>query len=218
MNYAQNKEQEVILNYFDKLNRGVTPPDYIVNGAGPTFLDLGANDGITFSNTRALAERGFKGVLVEPSPKAFALLEKNYEGLKGFYLYPYAISGHNGNIILHESGSLINKNDVALVSTVNAFEMKRFENVTSYTPTMVKCFKWKTFLNRLTIKEFDFISADCEGSEMDFLPDMDLTNTKLICLEHNGKAELKKQYLECTSKYGLSNIIYESGENIIISR
>jgi hypothetical protein len=50
VSYSQNKEEEVILNYF--------------NGHVGTFVDLGANDGITFSNTRALAERGWKGVLI----------------------------------------------------------------------------------------------------------------------------------------------------------
>jgi FkbM family methyltransferase len=204
MAYSQNKEEEVILNYF--------------NGQTGSFIDIGANDGIKFSNTRALAERGWKGVLIEPSPKAYAKLKEVYNGHKGFYLYNFAIGNKNGKDFLQESGALCSASDVGLVSTFHSHEMDRFKTTVKYEPVEVKVFKWKTFLNRLTIKEFEFISADCEGSEMDFLPDMDLSSTKLICLEHNGKEELKKQYLEVTSKYGLNKIIYESGENIIISR
>src|SRR6266566_887458 len=44
------------------------------------FLDIGAFDGLTFSNTRCLAELGWGGVLVEPSPAAFVHLMKGYEG------------------------------------------------------------------------------------------------------------------------------------------
>lgn len=202
--YSQSSEEKIILDYF--------------NGQTGSFLDVGANNGVTFSNTRALAERGWKGVLIEPSPKAYAKLKEVYNGHKGFYLYNYALGSHNGKAMLQESGPLCSAADIGLVSTFHSHEMDRFKTTVKYEPVEVKVFKWKTFLNRLTIKEFDFISADCEGSEMDFLPDMDLSYTKLICLEHNGKEELKKQYIEVTSKYGLNKIIYESGENIIISR
>ena len=84
MKYSQNNEEEVILNYFD--------------GKIGTFLDVGANDGVTLSNTRALAERGWRGVLIEPSPKAFALLKENYKGKDGFYFYPFALGETNGEI------------------------------------------------------------------------------------------------------------------------
>jgi len=55
--YSQNLEQNYILEYF-KDRRG-------------TFIDIGANDGLTLSNTRALVELGWRGVFVEPSPMAF---------------------------------------------------------------------------------------------------------------------------------------------------
>lgn len=201
MNYSQNNEQQVILDYF--------------NGHIGTFIDIGANDGKTFSNVRALAERQWKGVFVEPSPKAFAQLEKNYEGLKGFYFYNVAISDHNGNAVLHESGNLVSQNDVALVSTFHAHEMDRFKSTVKYEPVTVKCFKWKTFLNRLAIKKFDFITADCEGDELNILPDMDLTETKMICIEWNSKPELKVEYEKYLNGFKL---VYTSGENLIYAR
>lgn len=199
--YSQNAEEEVILKYFQ--------------GKTGTFIDIGSNDGITFSNTRALAERGWKGVLVEPSPKAFAKLKELYNGHKGFYLYPYALGSHNGKAMLQESGPLCSASDVGLVSTFHAHEMDRFKRTVSYTPTEVKIYKWKTFLNRLTIKEFDFISMDCEGGEMDILPDMDLSKTSLICLEWNSKPEIKTEYEKYLEGFKL---IYTSAENLIYGR
>jgi len=207
MNYSQSNEQEVILNYFSSSDNKI-----IHNGS---FIDIGANDGRTFSNTRALAERGWRGVLIEPSPKAYAKLKELYSGHKGFYLYNYAIGSHNGKAMLQESGSLCSDSDVGLVSTFHSHEQDRFKRTVQYEPVEVKIFKWKTFLNRLTIKEFDFISMDCEGSELDILPDMDLTKTKCICLEWNSKPELKTEYEKYLTGF---NLIYTSGENLIYAR
>ena len=204
MNYSQNLEQQTILDYF--------------KGYVGTFCSLGENDGITFSNVRALIERGWVGVCVEPDPEAFKRLHERYIGYRGIYCYNYAIGDHNGKKILQKSSSLLQSGDTGLVSTFNASEMERFKSVVQYTPVEVQCYTWRTALNRWAIRTFDFISVDCEGSEMQFLPDMDLIGTQLICLEHNGKNEIKNQYLELTSKYGLNKIIYESAENIIVCR
>lgn len=199
--YSQNNEDAIIRQYFgDKKG---------------TFIEIGANDGITLSNTRALAELGWRGVLVEPSPKAYERLVKNYEGMKGFYTYPFALSNHNGNAILHESGPLITSQDVALVSTFHAHEMDRFKMSVNYGPITVKCFTWKTFLNRLSIKQFDFISLDIEGEEMNVLPDMDLTTTSMVCIEFNSKPELKVEYEKYLDGF---KVIYTSAENLIYAR
>lgn len=199
--HSQNAEEEVILKYFE--------------GKTGTFLSVGENDGITFSNVRALAERNWRGVMVEPSPKAFERLQKLYEGHKGFYLYPFALGNYNGKAMLQESGPLCSPQDVGLVSTFHSNEMDRFKRTVSYEPVEVKIFKWKTFLNRLTIKEFNFISMDIEGNELDVLPDMDLSKCEMICLEWNSKPELKVEYEKYLSGFRL---IYTSGENLIYAR
>jgi FkbM family methyltransferase len=200
-NYSQNNEQQVILDYF--------------KGKVGTFISLGENDGETFSNVRALVLSGWRGVMVEPSPKAFERLKALYRGHKGIYIYPYAISGHNGKAILQESGPLCSAADVGLVSTFHAHEMDRFKRSVSYEPVEIRCFKWKTFLNRLSIKEFDFISLDIEGEEMNVLPDMDLSKTSMICIEWNSNANLKSAYKEYLDGF---NLLYVSAENLIYAR
>lgn len=204
MRFSQNLEEDVILQYFG-------------NHVG-TFCSVGENDGVTFSNVRALALRNWSGVMIEPDPDAFARLQELYKNYKKLYTYQYAIGDHNGVAMLQKSSSLLKNGDTGLVSTFHPSEMERFKSVVSYEPVEVKMFKWKTALNRFKIKKFDFISIDIEGGELTVLPDMDLTDTKLICLEHNGSPEKKRAFLECTSKYGINKIIYESGENVIIAR
>jgi FkbM family methyltransferase len=201
MAYSQNQEEQIILEYFgDRVG---------------TFLSIGENDGKTFSNVRALAERNWTGVMVEPSPKAFEKLKSLYDGHKGLYIYPFAISGHNGKAMLQESGPLCSAADVGLVSTFHQHEKERFQRSVKYDPIEVKTFRWKTFLNRLKIKQFDFVSIDAEGSDLEILSQMDLSEVKCICLEWNSKPEVKvsfEQYLE-----GF-NLIYTSGENLIYGR
>lgn len=199
--YSQNKEEEIIKDYF--------------NGKPGIFCSLGENDGETFSNVRALALNGWKGVMVEPSPKAFEKLSYLYKDHKGFYLYQFAISNHNGKDILQESGNLCSASDIGLVSTFNQSEMSRFKNTVTYTPVEVRTYKWKTFLNRLKYKEFDFISIDIEGHELNVLPDIDLSKTSCICLEWNLKPELKQEYEKYLNGF---NLIYTSSENLIYVR
>ena len=200
--FAQNEEDFIISEYFASKPHG-------------TFMDIGANDGVTFSNTRLMALKGWKGCLVEPSPKAYEKLVALYKGFKGFYTYNVALSNHNGNAILHESGPLCSAQDVALVSTFHAHEMDRFKKSVTYEPITVKCFTWKTFLNRLSIKQFDLISIDVEGEELSILPDINLDQTSMIVIEWNSKPELKVEYEKYLAGFRL---VYTSAENLIYAR
>lgn len=203
MNYSQNSEQEVILKYF--------------GGFVGAFLDLGSNDGVTLSNTRALADRGWSGCFVEPSPVAFSKLKSLYEKEKKgrFYMYNCAVGNHNGVATLHDSGSLLKVGDSGLVSTLVPAEKKRFERLLDYHEVEVKVFRWKTLLNRMTIKKFEFISIDCEGLDADILDQIDVSETQCVCIEWNGHHDLKERF---SNKLEGFRIIYTSGENLIFAR
>lgn len=199
MNYSQNNEQEIILKYF--------------GGNIGTFIDIGANDGKTLSNTFALTEQGWKGVLVEPSPKAFALLKENYKGKQG-YLYNFALGETNGTVKLFDCESHLNKGDHGLLSTLVESERKRWTKE-QFNEIEVKCFRWKTFLNRLSVKDFDFISMDIEGMEVSLLKQIDLRSTSMVCLEWNSKTQVKAEFDKLMIGF---NIIYTSPENLIYAR
>lgn len=202
-NYSQNQEQQHIINYFGDFKG--------------TFLSVGENDGQTLSNVRALAELGWCGVMVEPAPLAYAKLKQLYSKEKKgcFYTYNCAIGDHNGKGTLFDSGTLLKSGDTSLVSTLIAEEKKRFESVLSYTPVEVDVYKWKTFLNRLTIKKFDFVSIDAEGADLTILQQMDITDVKALCIEHNGNEVLKQRYSEIMHGF---KIIYTSAENLLFAR
>ena len=91
--------------------------------------------------------------------------------------------------------------------------MQRFRSITSYTPVEVKVFRWKTFLNRVKYKTFDFISIDAEGLDLDILRQIDLSNTRMVCVEWNGKQ--KEEFIAACPGFRL---IHENGENLIFAR
>lgn len=67
--HSQFGEQAAILAWADEVES---------QGLRGSFVDVGAYDGRTFSNTYALAQRGWGGVCIEPAPDAYKLLEARY--------------------------------------------------------------------------------------------------------------------------------------------
>jgi hypothetical protein len=156
--------------------------------------------------------------LIDASPKAIVKCKALYEGRKDIHIYQWAISKqfkNNGTQLLQESGSLLGKDDVGLVSTFHKHEMDRFSRTVKYEPVETKTWKWKTAHNRMPIKKFDFISLDIEGGELDVLPDMDLTDVKVICLEWNGVPNTKLHFEKYLEGFKL---IYTSAENLLYAR
>lgn len=203
--YSQNKEQQHILNYFRLQN--------IKLG---TFLDIGANDGVTLSNVRALAESGWGGVLVEPSETCYKKALENYEYYKNVQIYQLAISDRTCEMDFFESGEHLGKGDHSLLSSLSEDETKRWVKE-SFTKTKVLSYTWFDFLYEIETKKFDFISIDAEGYDYKILSQMDLNELecKLVCVEWNGKDfELFDNYF---NKYGF-NLIHENAENLIYGK
>lgn len=206
--YSQNGEQAIILNYFGD-RKGV-------------FLDIGANDGVTFSNARALNELGWKGVLVEPSPSAYKKLGENYWPPVGgaVYLIPAAITTADGPIDLYDSGTHLKKGDVALLSTTVPKEMDRWKKSgEQFTKTSVRGITFETLMKETGHTHFDMISIDVEGADLDVLRQIDLTavGCQLLCIECNQRKDDERAVDEYCRKHGMK-LLARSYENLIYAR
>lgn len=60
-------------------------------------VDIGAHDGLSGSNSRALLEQGWRGLLVEPIPSIFAELQRNCADLPNVRLVQAACSDRTGS-------------------------------------------------------------------------------------------------------------------------
>jgi FkbM family methyltransferase len=170
-NYSQNNEQLYIERYFG---------DFV-----GTLLDIGANDGKTFSNSLGLIEKGWRAFLVEPSPTAFAKLEElHYENENVDYLNA-AVGTENKVADYFDMGQHINQGDSSLLSTLVANEMKRWAG-TSFIQRRVDMITYERMCDKFQEDTFDFITIDAEGMDIAILKQIDLTHVRCLCIEYNN--------------------------------
>jgi len=178
--YSQNNEQEVILDFFGE-EQG-------------TFLDIGSNDGITLSNTRALYETGWSGACIEPDPNAFKQLRELYKEQDDVMLYNIAIGDRTGLERMWCSGTHLGKGDVGLLSTLKKSELNRWKSSgEEFEEREVMVMSWHDFYENSKYERFDFINIDAEGNDLGILRqiNVDQTQTRLICIEWNGVHETR---------------------------
>lgn len=160
MDYSQWGEQAIILDFFKGKVDG-------------TFVDLGAFDGRTGSNTRALAELGWAGVLVEASPFAFVELVKEMAPFPKVQLVNATIMPFNGLTPFFETRSQVSTAETA--HKVGEW-LKHCFQVAAVTPlTLLGVFGGY----------FDFVSVDVEGVDLDVIRVLGplLAGTSLLCYE-----------------------------------
>lgn len=166
--YSQRDEEKFILDYF--------------KGDG-NFLDIGAYDGKTFSNTHALALKGWKGVCVEPSKCVYRTLEELYSKNKNIELYNTCIGDYDGEIDFYDSGGdAVSSTDTTHVQLWSTH--CKFEKTTSEIMTVA------SLLKESKIKTFDFVNIDVENDSLAFsiLRQLDIKGlgVKMFIIECQG--------------------------------
>lgn len=209
--YSQNNEDEIIFNWFQTKCESKERP--------LSVLDIGANDGKTFSNSLLFIENGWEAHLLEPS-SVFERCKSLHEGNKLVSVYKLGIAEQNGIIDFYESGSF-EGHDKALVSCVDPNEMTRWGNSVSFEKTEAQFLTFEDFLFKYNLdkKRFDFISIDAEGLDWEILSqiDLDLHETQCVCVEWNSINDLDLRFTKYCNNFGL----YEqerNAENIIFVR
>lgn len=200
--YSQNDEESIILDFFKDYEPG-------------TLLDLGANDGKTLSNSLALIELGWKGTLVEASPSVYPRLVELHESRDYIDLINMAVGKENGFGKFFESGELLGKGDISLVSSLKAEEKIRWSGLnTNFKEIDVEVVDFKTLLSISKYKKFDFVTIDIEGMEVDVVPQINFKElgTRIAIIEWNGKDA--NVYDSHMSKFGFQ-LIHVNGENRI---
>jgi FkbM family methyltransferase len=205
--YSQNKEEEIILQFFGD-RKG-------------TLLSIGENDGQTLSNSLRLIELGWNAVLVEPSPVAFSKMMRLHKDRKSHIIcVNAAVADKEGVFSFYESGTHLKQGDTALLSTLDPEEMKRWEKSgEQFQEIKVNVINYAGLLELAQpLNTFDFITIDAEGVDMSILKQIDLSETQLICVEWNLDLENKAKIQNYCSSFGLNEVIYECAENLIIAR
>lgn len=203
--HSQNNEAEIILNYFGK-HKG-------------TVLEIGANDGITLSNSYDLIKSGWQGYLLEPGNVCADLIQL-YKGNNQVHIYNVGIGLENERVPFYESGAHVkNGIDKGLVSSIHEHETLRWrKSGVQFNKTEIELVTFEDWYKLAGSPILDFISIDTEGCEVQILKQIDLSYVKCecICIEWNGVTDLDKLYRDYCAQFGLKEIA-RNRENIIFA-
>ncbi len=194
MSYSQNDEEIHIMKACSA----------IMAAGRRRFLDIGAYHPTDKSNTRALYESGWTGVLIEPSPMCVRNLVREYGNKEGMTVICAAVS-------LDSQFVKLNITDDGL-STETISEAWRDKG--GYFGHM--------FIHSMTIADilnrcgaFDFVSIDTEGTSIDLFQALLATEMfpQCICVEHDGRVIEAMQAARARGYHS----VYESAENLVFS-
>lgn len=201
--HSQNNEAEIVLNYFGK-RKG-------------TVLEIGANDGKTFSNSYDLILNEWYGILFEPG-HIYDELHKLYKGNERVHTHRLGIADKAGFVKFWQSGSHVkNGIDLGLVSTMQEFETLRWKkNGVKFTQIEIETVPFSWVAEKYPV--FDFISIDCEGMDWQVLKQIDLLKVecKCLCIEYNSDKLLGRLIIDYCGKFGMKEI-HRNAENLIFA-
>lgn len=146
-------------------------------------LDIGAFDGETFSNSRKLIERGWRALLVEPSPFAFQKLLTLYdERRKDVRLINAAIGLWEGHLVPFFEGGLYGSTDARAPG--------RWDRIQKFSrPYFVPTVTMAQIVNQFPGVP-DVISIDTEGTSFEILkrlPEPWFKTLSCIVVEHDQR-------------------------------
>lgn len=196
MSYSQQDEEQHILEFFGE-NAG-------------RLIDIGAYDGKCFSNTLALIERGWRGVMVEPEPMSFLALMRNTADHADRLTYVNAAISTQAGLtkFWDSSGDAVSSLDPA--------------HVEKWTPT-VKAGMHPFYINPVAPRDFfplfepaDFINLDVEGTNWEIFRELpfDWPELRMICVEYDDR---DVQMLSLAEEHGFRQL-HKTAQNLILVR
>lgn len=164
------------------------------------FVDIGANDGISISNSYLFERLGWRGFCVEANPQTYATLKQN----RRCDTYNLAIFSKNIGITTFVASD----SDCSALDTLEMNLTKSHkERIDGLGETKTISVKTATFnevmQNYPDVRHIDFMTLDVEGGEMEVLRgiDFDKYSFGVMTIEHNY-TEQKEKIIEFLSKKG----------------
>lgn len=194
LSFSQNDEDCFIRRYFKDNFHG-------------RFLDIGAADGICFSNTKVLYDMGWEGLAVEPSPNLMDALKENFPPPRVRHIQA-ALTEKDGPVEFYHSPDVI--------STLNEDHKAKWEGQTTFKKIGVDGLCWQTLM-ALYGWDFDFFNLDIEGENIRMfrlIPQEYLKRLKLACIEYDGNVGAVKAVM---GPFGFK-VVHQTGENLILGK
>lgn len=154
------------------------------------YIEIGAFDGVTFSNSFFFEQIGWKGVLVEPLPGKYAACVANRPN--STVVHAALGKDADGKITIKEPIGALNGVPLGTYAYVrsSARHKNQVANIAERLQSHQVPFRtFESVMQQSGIEpqmEIDFISIDCEGMDFEILQSIDLTRwqPRLILVEH----------------------------------
>jgi FkbM family methyltransferase len=154
------------------------------------FLDIGAHDGVSFSNTLYLEQKlGWTGIAVEPIPEVFDKLNSNRQCVK--------VNGCIGSKSGKAKFQILSGYSEMLSGLVDEYDYRHLKRIRNEEAMYgknrqeieVDCYKLNEMLENHQFNHIDYLSMDVEGAEYSILStfDFDRCNVVVIGVENNYK-------------------------------
>jgi len=155
---------------------------YFQNKKNGFFIDIGAYDGETDSNSLFFENIGWNGVCIEPNPEMFEKLQK----IRKCICFPYAISDKEETLQffqIKEGGpstlsGLVEEYTQEAIARINNYNIDDFNYID------IECKTFNSLINNFNI---NYLSLDTEGNELKILQSIDFNvyNIEVITVENN---------------------------------
>ena len=175
--YSQYGQDQIVFELLGKPKTGV-------------FIDVGANDGLTFSNSFLFEEKGWQGICIEPHPTIFSELQNN----RKCHCVNACIADKDGWVDF-----LAVEGPSHMLSGIYSFmdrhhreriEKEIAEHGGNKTLIKVEALTPATLLKRYSIIGIDFLSVDTEGCELPILHtfNFDENSARVISVENGSRS------------------------------
>ncbi len=163
------------------------------------FIDIGANDGVTISNTLYFEkEFGWTGLAVEPIPNIFDKLKQN----RNCNVVHGCITPTPGNAKFIEVVGAPNMLSTLAVHNTGLTARRLRKNAKRHGAIIneidVECFNLNVLSKKFGISEVDFLSIDTEGGELEILRSINFDDlpVKVVSVENNYYTNSIRHYME----------------------
>jgi FkbM family methyltransferase len=184
-----------------------------------SILDVGANDGITYSNSRLFIEKhNWSAVLVEPTSKCIESLTKLYSNHDNIIIYPYGIDNIEQETEIYLGN--LEPGTINQVSTMLEQERQYWERMRSvqYDTEIIKTKTVSQLVADANIDHYNIISIDTEGKDILILKQLYQLGFRpeYYIIEHNSVPETIATIHEiCLSEY---NLVWQNTINFILEK
>lgn len=162
------------------------------------FVEIGANDGAQYDHLREqIAERSWRGIMVEPVPYVFARLRENYDERAGIALENAAVADRNGTMPFFHLAQAEPGERAGLPDWYDALGSFSRESVMSHGPQIpdierrlvtidVPTITFDSLLAKHGADHVDLVLVDTEGYDFEVLKTIDLARyrPRLVVYEH----------------------------------